>query len=200
MIIDSPRDYRQCRTTCYKRPGEGTGTGHNRVERRLGARLSRELPVTLCDRDRVTRPAVNCCYGQRPRCWGRWPPGFGVTHRSWSSGRSSRQMSAFPGVIAKRLPGPSACDRSPNICQRRSPPRRFEGHARISSSVLQGRAGGHCCVHEMRQEDQACALPARKRGRQDPSGRPPTRQSFCRSPTGVPVREFRRCGASRTQV
>jgi hypothetical protein len=61
---------------------------------------------------------------------------------------------------------------TPNICQRRSRPRRSEGPARIFSSVLQGRAGGHCCVHEMRQEDQACALPARKRGRQDPSGRP----------------------------
>ena len=45
-------------------------------------------------------------------------------------------------------------------------PRRFEGHARISSSVLYGRPGGHCGVHEMRQEGRPvlCGQAARATG------------------------------------
>jgi hypothetical protein len=65
--------------------------------------------------------------------------------------------------------------------------------------VLCSRGGVHCCVHEMPQEDQVRAPPASERGRQDLI-RAGHEVIVCQSRTRVAVREFRRCGASRTQV
>jgi hypothetical protein len=110
---------------------------------------------------------------ERPGCGARRHPPVPGTLRLT---RLSRYRT--PALTTEGETSASRPDTRSNICQRRSRPRCFEDHAGISSSALQGRAGGHCCVHEMRQEDRARTLPARKRGRQDPSGRRPTRRSF----------------------